>query len=68
MSKHLVSDRYPFIMNEAVWTDEAWWSYFKKRIQFRKWRLHETMGRPILVPRKPYYSKRWTDDHQKDKL
>jgi len=68
MSKHLVSDRYPFILNEAVCTNEDWWPYFKKRIQFRKWRLHRTMGRPILVPLKPYYSEMWINYHQKDNL
>ena len=53
MSKHLVSDRYPSMGNNAVWTDEGNWSYFKKRIKFWKWRLHRTLGYPILVPRKP---------------
>jgi hypothetical protein len=49
---HLVSDRYPFILNNAVWTEETHWQYYKKRMQFWKWRLHHTMVRPVLVPRK----------------
>lgn len=28
-----------------------WLQYIKLRIQFWKWRLHHTMGRPVLVLR-----------------
>lgn len=28
------------------------WAYWKKRLQFWRWRSHKTMGRPILLLRK----------------
>lgn len=28
------------------------WEYWSKRLIFWKWRLHRTMGRPVLIPRK----------------
>jgi hypothetical protein len=31
------------------WQEISHWEYFKKRIQFWKYRKHRTMGRPILM-------------------
>ncbi len=30
----------------------SYWEYLKLRVNIRKWRLHRTMGRPVLVLRK----------------
>jgi hypothetical protein len=54
MSKHLFVDSNSLHIGEPKTKETEWqnithWEYFKKRVQFWKYKLHRTMGRPILM-------------------
>lgn len=49
MSKHLICYGSS-IINDQLYEITAT-PYYLKRIQFWKWRSHQTMGRPILIKR-----------------
>lgn len=52
MSKHLIT--YGHIANWREPLHEVGLAeYLKKRLQFWKWRLHHTRGRPVLMLRTP---------------
>jgi len=52
MSKHLVMYGTRVSDTSVPMLELDGWLYWKKRLQFWKWRLHRTMGRPVLVLRK----------------
>lgn len=56
MSKHLFVDHNSLQIGEVErheWQELSHWGYIKKRVQFWKYRLHRTLGRPILMRRQP---------------
>ena len=50
MSKHLFCDTKDFTSNGNLWLEVGHIKYIKLRLQFWKYHLHYTMGRPILIP------------------
>lgn len=54
--------KHLFVDDNSLWSKEgkvhpfidlSHWEYFKKRIQFWKYKKHRTMGKPILMRWKP---------------
>ena len=61
MSKHLFVDDNKLHIGEPKFYDIRWQElthleYIKRRVQFWKYKLHRTMGKPILM--------RWRDPSQ----
>lgn len=54
MSKHLVFYGNSLLNNSALMLELSGWMYWKKRLQFWKWKKHRTMFRPVLVLRGVY--------------